>query len=90
MSDYFCPAKIDDETTKSIKSVALKIHKLLKCRHYSRVDFLLDNKSKLWFLEINTLPGMTETSLLPKSLDAAGYNFKDVIQMIIDEAIKNK
>ena len=54
------------------------------------MDFLLDNNSKLWFLEINTLPGMTETSLLPKSLEAAGYNFKDVIQMIIDEAFKNK
>ena len=90
MSDYFCPASINDNETKNIKSVALKIHKLLKCRHYSRVDFLLDNESKLWFLEINTLPGMTETSLLPKSLDAAGYNFKDVIQMIIDEALKNK
>ena len=90
MSDYFCPANIDDETTKNIKSIALKIHKLLKCRHYSRVDFLLDKNSKLWFLEINTLPGMTETSLLPKSLDVAGYNFNDVIQMIIDEAIKNK
>ena len=88
MSDYFCPASINDNETKNIKSVALKIHKLLKCRHYSRVDFLLDNESKLWFLEINTLPGMTETSLLPKSLDAAGYNFKDVIQMIIDEALK--
>ena len=90
MSDYFCPANIDDETTKNIKNIALKIHKLLKCRHYSRVDFLLDKNSKLWFLEINTLPGMTETSLLPKSLDVAGYNFNDVIQMIIDEAIKNK
>ena len=90
MSEYFCPADIDEESTKNIKKIALKIHRLLKCRHYSRVDFLLDSKNKLWFLEINTLPGMTETSLLPKSLDAAGYNFTDVIQMIIDEAIKNK
>ena len=90
MSEYFCPADIDEESTKNIKKIALKIHRLLKCRHYSRVDFLLDSKNKLWFLEINTLPGMTETSLLPKSLDVAGYNFTDVIQMILDEAIKNK
>ena len=90
MSQYFCPADIDEELSKNIKNISLKIHKLLKCRHYSRVDFLLDINNKLWFLEINTLPGMTETSLLPKSLDVAGYNFTDVIQMILDEAIKNK
>ena len=47
------------------------------------------DKDKLWFLEINTLPGMTETSLLPKSLKADGYSFPDVIQMILDEATNN-
>ena len=89
MSEYICPANIDIVLSKHIKNVALKIHKLLKCDHYSRVDFLLGDKNKLWFLEINTLPGMTETSLLPKSLKADGYDFSEVIQMIIDEATNN-
>ena len=89
MSEYFCPADIDAALVSEIKNVALKIHKLLKCNHYSRVDFLLGEKDKLWFLEINTLPGMTETSLLPKSLKADGYSFEDTIQMILDEATKS-
>ena len=89
MSEYFCPADIDTALVSYIKDVALKIHKLLKCSHYSRVDFLLGDKNKLWFLEINTLPGMTKTSLLPKSLKADGYSFEDTIQMILDEATKN-
>lgn len=89
MSEYICPADIDITLTNNIKNVALKIHKLLKCDHYSRVDFLLGDNDKLWFLEINTLPGMTETSLLPKSLKADGYSFTDVVQMILDEATKN-
>ena len=87
MSEYFCPADIEQNLSDSIKSVSLKIHNLLKCRHYSRVDFLLDRNNRLWFLEINTLPGMTETSLLPKSLRVDGYTFNDVIKMIINEAI---
>ena len=87
MSEYFCPANIEQNLSDNIKNVALKIHNLLKCRHYSRVDFLLDRNNRLWFLEINTLPGMTETSLFPKSLRADGYIFNDVIKMIINEAI---
>ena len=71
------------------KDLALKVHKILNCRHYSRVDFLLDKNNDPWFLEINTLPGMTETSLLPKSLKASGIEFKDVIQKILNEAIKS-
>lgn len=89
MSEYICPANIDIALSDHIRGEALKIHKLLKCDHYSRVDFLLGDKDKLWFLEINTLPGMTETSLLPKSLKADGYSFPDVIQMILDEATNN-
>ena len=90
MSEYFCPADIDDNLSNKIKNIALRIHNLLRCRHYSRVDFLLDKNNKIWFLEINTLPGMTKTSLLPKSLSADGFSFNDVIQMIIDEALKIK
>ncbi len=88
MSQYICPAEISNKLSESIKDLALKIHTILDCRHYSRVDFLLDSKNEPWFLELNTLPGMTETSLLPKSLKADGIEFKEIIQMILNEALR--
>jgi len=89
MTEYFCPANIDKDLTKAIQESALKIHKLLGCRHYSRVDFRLDENGKAWFLELNTLPGMTETSLVPKAAKASGLSFPELIQTIINEALKN-
>ncbi|MEE8336142.1 MAG: D-alanine--D-alanine ligase [Candidatus Neomarinimicrobiota bacterium] len=85
MSSYFCPAEINDILTGYIQKTALKIHNLLGCSHYSRVDFRL-NGDKFWFLEVNTLPGMTETSLVPKAAEAAGYSFEDLVEKIIQEA----
>ena len=89
MTEYFCPANIDKDLTKAIQESALKIHKLLGCRHYSRADFRLDENGKAWFLERNTLPGMTETSLVPKAAKASGLSFPELIQTIINEALKN-
>ena len=89
MTEYFCPAIIDKDLTKAIHESALKIHRLLGCRHYSRVDFRLDKNGKAWFLELNTLPGMTETSLVPKSAKASGLSFPELIQTIINEALEN-
>lgn len=89
MSKYICPAEINKNISSYIKEISLKIHKLLGCRHYSRVDFLIDRNNDPWFLEINTLPGMTETSLLPKSLESAGVNFNQIIEKIIGEAMDN-
>jgi len=86
-TDYFCPADIKSDLTKTIQSIALKIHKLLECRHYSRVDFILDKNLKPWFLEVNTLPGMTETSLVPKSAAVAGLSFVQLIEKIIVESL---
>ncbi len=89
MAEYPCPAELSNELTLKIQNIALMIHKLLGCRHYSRVDFILDEELNPWFLEINTLPGMTETSLIPKSVGAAGMDFKMLIQCIIDESLKD-
>ena len=89
MSKYICPAEINKNISSYIKEISLKIHKLLGCRHYSRVDYLIDRNNDPWFLEINTLPGMTETSLLPKSLESAGVNFNQIIEKIIGEAMDN-
>jgi len=88
MTEYSCPADLNNELTLEIQNIALKIHKLLGCRHYSRVDFILDDELNPWFLEVNTLPGMTKTSLIPKSVHAVGMDFKMLIQAIIDESLK--
>ena len=88
MSEYFCPANISEEVSISMQNSALAIFRAIQCRGYARIDFILDEDDKPWFLEINTLPGMTETSLVPKSAKAAGIDFNGLIQMLIDEAVK--
>ena len=82
-SDYICPAEIDETLSRKIQDTALKVHNLLGCEVYSRVDFRLDKNNKFWLLEINTLPGMTETSLFPMAAKVIGLNFEDLIDKII-------
>ena len=88
LSDYVCPAELPEDLTTHIQNLSIMFYNLLKCKGYARVDFILDESNNPWFLEINTLPGMTETSLVPKSVAAKGVSFKQLIQIIIDEALK--
>ena len=89
MSEYLCPADIPENKTSDIQAIALQIHTMMGCRHYSRVDFRIDNNGDAYFLEINTLPGMTSTSLFPKSAKAHGISFNDLIAKIIQLAIED-
>ena len=88
MSKYSCPAELDSERTREIQEIALKIYRLLGCAHYGRVDFRLDEDQRPWFLELNTLPGMTDTSLVPKAARAKGLSFEQLIERIIQEALR--
>ena len=88
MSDYTCPAELDPETTREIQEIALTIYQLLGCEQYGRVDFRLDENQRPWFLELNTLPGMTDTSLVPKAARARGLSFEQLIERIIQEALR--
>lgn len=88
MSEYICPAEIPDELAEEVGLISEKIFSILKCRHYGRVDYRLDKNGKFWFLEINTLPGMTETSLVPKSVKAAGMSFESLIDELINKAMQ--
>jgi D-alanine-D-alanine ligase len=83
-SQYICPADIDEETTRAVQAAALAAHRSLGVEIYSRVDVLLDSRNRPFVLEANTIPGMTETSLLPKSAAAAGIPFPDLCKMIAD------
>jgi len=87
-TEYIYPAEIAPAISRSIKRNALKIHRALGCRHYSRVDFLLkDEDFTPYMLEINTLPGLSETSLLPMSASSRGIGFRELVNSIIDFAL---
>jgi D-alanine-D-alanine ligase len=81
-SDYFCPAPLDEEMTRRVQETALAAHRALGLEVYSRVDILLRADGSLFVLEANTIPGMTETSLLPKAAVEAGLNFTALCEEI--------
>ncbi|MDB6076388.1 MAG: D-alanine/D-alanine ligase, partial [Akkermansiaceae bacterium] len=83
-SDYYCPADLDAETTAKVQAAALAGHRSLEIEVYSRVDVLLDAAGNPFVLEANTIPGMTETSLLPKSAAAHGIDFTELCLRIAD------
>jgi len=78
---------IDSSVIRKIQDDSIKIYKNLNCRHYARVDYILDKKGNYYFLEINTLPGMTSTSLIPKAAKIANLNFDKLINTIVNIAI---
>lgn len=90
MTEYFCPAEIAKEIEQKAKDDSLKAHKAMGCSVYSRIDYILDDNSDLYCLEINTLPGMTETSLVPKSAAAKGMSFEQLIKKLIELSIQTK
>lgn len=76
------PAPVDEAIARQAQELALLSHRALKLGAYSRADFRLDAQGRLWCLEINTLPGMTATSLLPQSAKAAGIEFPELCTQI--------
>ncbi len=87
-SQYICPAELDKETVKAVQAAALAAHRALGIEIYSRVDVLLDSQNRPFVLEANTIPGMTETSLLPKSAAAAGIPFDQLCKTISEISLK--
>ena len=87
MSEYIVPAKISDEVAKTAQEQALIAFHSLGCEGYARVDFRLSDESELFCLEVNTLPGMTPLSLVPKAAKAVGISFEELIKRIIAQAL---
>lgn len=84
-----CPAEIPDETRKKVQRYAVKIFKAIGCRDLARADFIWSaSDDKLYFLEINTIPGMTATSLAPQSAASAGMNFSEFLDKLIESALR--
>ena len=88
-SEEICPAEISDKTRKKVQRYAVKIFKAIGCRDLARADFIWSvGDDKLYFLEINTIPGMTATSLAPQSAKADGLSFSDFLDKLIESALK--
>ena len=83
------PAQIEGDLTKKIQITALKAHQLLGCRGYSRTDMIIKGE-KIYVLEINSLPGLSPASLLPKGAQAAGLDFSQLLDHIINTAAFDK
>lgn len=83
-TDYICPAQLSDDVTQAVQAAALATHRCLGVEVYSRVDILLDAHDRPWVLELNTIPGMTESSLLPKAALAAGIDFTELCLRIAE------
>jgi len=85
---FYTPARLDDEVSARAAEVALRAHEALGLRHLSRVDLIVDADGTPWFLEANVLPGLTETSLLPQALEAAGHDLGSVYLALAEAAMR--
>lgn len=88
-TDYYCPAYLSEEVTSRVQNEALMAHRSLGVEVYSRVDVLFDEiNNHAYVLEVNTIPGMTESSLLPKAAAAAGIDYTNLCLKIIQLSLK--
>lgn len=83
-SHHIIPPSIDEPTQNKLRELAIATYKLLGCSGLSRVDFLVDAKNTPYILEVNTIPGMTETSLFPDAAKAAGIEFPELVSKLLD------
>lgn len=89
-SEEVCPAQIPDDIRKRVQTDAVKVYNAIGCKDLARADFIWsDHDNKLYFLEINTIPGMTATSLAPQAAKAAGLKFSEFLDKLIEGALKN-
>jgi D-alanine-D-alanine ligase len=82
-TEYFCPADLPPALASRLQEDSLKVYRLLSCEGVARADFIISESQTPYFLEINTLPGMTATSLVPKAARAAGISFEDLVEKIL-------
>lgn len=86
-SNEICPAPVPKGLTTRIQRIARQAHILLGCRGVTRSDFILDRKNQPYFLEINTIPGMTQTSLVPQAARQAGISFSQLLDRLVRLAL---
>ena len=90
MTDYVVPARLKEAVAKNIRKTALAAHRLLGCIGCSRVDLILEERGQPFVLEVNTIPGLTNTSLLPKAAKTVGIEFPELCLKLIELAYEKK
>lgn len=90
MSEFILPAELDENLTKKVKEIAVKSHQTAGCRGVSRVDFMIGKDGVPYVIEINTSPGMTDTSDLPAQSKVMGISYDHLVQIILNGAGLNK
>jgi D-alanine-D-alanine ligase len=89
LSEHIIPARLSQETYKKAQELGIRAHKALGCRHFSRVDMIVeDNTENIYVLEVNTIPGMTATSLYPEACKAYGIEFPELLHILIEKTLK--
>jgi D-alanine-D-alanine ligase len=88
-TSFICPAELSDEATRRAQEIALGTYRLLGCSGFARVDLLLEEETgEPYVIEANSIPGLTETSLLPQAAEAAGIGFDELIGRILERAFE--
>lgn len=90
LTDYILPPEVEKDALRKAEEVALSAHTSLGCGGATRVDLIVDEKGDPYVLEVNTIPGMTETSLLPKIARLSGLDFPDLLEEILKEALAKR
>jgi D-alanine-D-alanine ligase len=80
---FVCPAQLPGDAAERAQALALEVYRLFGCFAFARVDLMLDPEGQLHVLEVNAIPGLTETSLLPQAADAAGVGFDELIERVV-------
>lgn len=88
-TEYICPADISDDITEFTQQIALTAFESLGCKGFARADFRLNEDGEPFILEINTIPGMTDLSLVPMAAKAIGIDFLELCQKIVEIALEN-
>jgi D-alanine-D-alanine ligase len=86
-TEFFVPARLEEDVAERCSALALEAYRLVGCRRVTRADLIVDPAGTPWLLELDTCPGMTETSLLPMAAAAAGWDFPDLCERLLDSAL---
>jgi D-alanine-D-alanine ligase len=84
---FYAPARLDEPTLAACRDTALRAYEIIGCRHVTRADLIVDADGVPWLLELDTCPGMTETSLLPMAARAEGWDFAELCERIVQRAV---
>jgi len=87
-TQYICPTGLDGKEEQQLQRLALSAFKATGCTSWGRVDFMRDANGRYWIIEINTIPGMTDHSLVPMAAKAAGLNFNDLVWAILQQTMQ--